>query len=154
MYWTLYWLADCISNNNMQAFQHHTFKLHALWIGFYVIDIIYDVGLQYHRILHFDKYRPFCLWIFKKGLLETVANCHHLSLHMTTLLTTYLLFMDCMSYIFQDAIKSAINDGDKPAQASCLRCYGDIFRSKNDVEVCLCFYSFCSRYSLVEFLLG
>ncbi|KAG1653810.1 receptor-associated protein of the synapse [Nymphon striatum] len=40
----------------------------------------------------------------------------------------------------QDAMKSAINDGDIPAQAYCLFCYGNIYRDRKDVEKALHHY--------------
>ena len=40
-----------------------------------------------------------------------------------------------VSPIFQDALKMALAENDRPMQAKCLCCFADIYRRRNDVQV-------------------
>lgn len=46
----------------------------------------------------------------------------------------------------QDALKIAVDCGDRPTQAYCLCCQGDIFRQKNEYDVSS-FFSIAFNYS-------
>ncbi|CAM1294387.1 RAPSN (predicted) [Pycnogonum litorale] len=96
------------------------------------------LGILFTVLKDYDKALKFLLKAFHASKSFKICDFNskyqrHVLLHLATALRKVGRLCEAVQHC-EDALRMAIDSGDRPTQAYCLCCQGDIFRQKNDLE--------------------